>query len=113
LSERKRITILMIRGWGDNERSYSAVDRLFNDTYPNRINKFTMLQTIERYRETGSVKNRSMSGRPSSPTNDEQQFDVLQIFIENPNSSVNRLANSQYCSHVGLENFKEKQVPSI
>jgi len=45
LSECERITILMMRGWGDNERSYSAVVRLFNDTYPNRrINKSTVLK---------------------------------------------------------------------
>jgi len=57
LSERERISILVMRGWGDNERSYSAVVRLLNDTYPNcRINKLTMLKTLERFRETGSVK---------------------------------------------------------
>jgi len=40
LSERERIIILMMRGWGNNKRSYSAIVRLFNDTYPNRrINK--------------------------------------------------------------------------
>jgi len=93
LSEREKITILMMRGWGDNKRSYSAVVRLFNDTYPNRrINKSTVLKTIERFRETGNVKNCSKSGRPSSATNEEQQLDVLQTFIENPNSSVNRVA---------------------
>jgi len=70
----------------DNGRLYSAVVRLFNDMYPNRqINKSTMLKTIERFRETGSVKNRSKSGRLSSATNEEQQLDVLQTFIENPN----------------------------
>jgi len=58
LSERERITILIMCGWNDNERSYSAVVRLFNDTYPNhRINKSTVLKTIERFRKTGSVKN--------------------------------------------------------
>jgi len=58
LLERERVTILMMRGWGDNERSYSAVVRLFNDTYLNcRINKSTVLKTIERFRKTGSVKN--------------------------------------------------------
>jgi len=40
--------------------------------YPNRpINKSTVLKTKERFRETGSVKNRSKSGRPSSATNEE------------------------------------------
>lgn len=52
LSERERITILMICGWGDNERSYVAVVRLFNETYPNRrINKSTVLKTIECFLE--------------------------------------------------------------
>jgi len=93
LSERERIIILMMRAWDDNERSYSAVVRLFNDTNPNcRINKSTVLKTIKCFRETGSVKNHSKSGRPSSATNEEQQLDVLQTFIENPNSNVNRVA---------------------
>jgi len=30
LSERERITILMMRGWGDNERSYSAIVELIS-----------------------------------------------------------------------------------
>lgn len=52
LSERERITILMMRGWSNNERSYDAVVRLFNDTYPNRrVSKSTVLKTI-RFRET-------------------------------------------------------------
>jgi len=75
LSERERITIFLMCGWGNNEESYSVVVRLFNDTYPNRrINKSTVSKTIERFRETVSVKNRS--GRPSSATNEEQQLDV-------------------------------------
>ena len=95
LSERERITILMMRGWGDNERSFSTVVRLFNDTYPNRrINKSTVLKTIERFRQTGSVRNRSKSGRPLSATNEEKQLDVLQTFVEDPNSSVPRVAQT-------------------
>jgi len=63
----------MMCRWGNNERSYFAVVRLFNDTYPNRrINKSTVLKTIEHFRETDSVKNRFKSGRPSSTTNEEQ-----------------------------------------
>lgn len=93
LSERERITILMMRGWGDNERSYTAVARLFNETYPNRrINKSTVFKTIERFRETGSVKNRSKSGRSSFATNEEKQLHVLQTFIEDPHSTINRSA---------------------
>jgi len=63
--------------------------------YPNRrINKSIVLKTIECFRETDSVKNRSKSRRSSFTTNEEQQLDVLQTFIENPNSSVNRVAQN-------------------
>jgi len=53
-----------------------------------------VLKTIKRFRETGSIKNRSKSERPSFAINKEQQLDILQTFIENPNSSVNRIAQT-------------------
>jgi len=37
LFEREKITILMMRGYGDNVRSYEAVAGLFNNTLPNRV----------------------------------------------------------------------------
>ncbi|EZA58003.1 hypothetical protein X777_02011 [Ooceraea biroi] len=80
-----------MRGWGDKERSLTEVVRLFNDTFPNhQINKSTVLKTIQRFQETGSVKNRSRSGRPSSANNENKQLDDLQSFIENPHMSVNK-----------------------
>jgi len=48
-----------------------------------------VLKTVE-----SSVKNCFKLGRPSSATNEEQQLDVLQTFIKNPNSSVNRVAQT-------------------
>jgi len=67
---------------------------LFERSFDKRINKSNVLKTIERFRKTGSVKNHSKSRRPSSATNEEQLLDVLQTFIENPNSSVNRVAQT-------------------
>jgi len=32
--KRRRITIFMMRGYGDNVRSYEAVAALFNNTFP-------------------------------------------------------------------------------
>jgi len=32
LSERERISLLMMRGWGDRLRSYNDVRQLFNET---------------------------------------------------------------------------------
>ncbi|XP_025160506.1 uncharacterized protein LOC112589866 [Harpegnathos saltator] len=92
LSEHERIIILMMHGWGDNERSYAAVAQLFNETYPNRrINKSTVLKTMERFRETSSVNNRPKSKR--SAINEEKQL-VLQTFIECPNSTIDRAAQT-------------------
>ncbi|EFN90175.1 hypothetical protein EAI_09895, partial [Harpegnathos saltator] len=76
-----------------NERSYATVAQLFNETYPNRrINKSAVLKTMVRFRKTGSVNNRPKSGRPA--INEEKQFDVLQTFIEVPNSTINRAAQT-------------------
>jgi len=64
-----------------NDRTLLSFDYLM--TYPNRrINKSSVLKTIECFRETDNVKNRSKSGRPSSATNKEQQLDVLQTLLK-------------------------------
>lgn len=57
LSERERITLLMIRGYGDRIRSLEEVRRLFNDTFPERdpISRSTVSRTIQRFEETGSI----------------------------------------------------------
>jgi len=69
-----------------------------------------VLKTIERFRETGSVKNHSKTGRPSSATNKEQQLDVLQTFIENPNSSVNRVVQTHDIAPMSvLRNLKKNK----
>ena len=35
LSERERVSVLMMRGWGDRFRSYDQVRLLFNRTFRN------------------------------------------------------------------------------
>ncbi|XP_071576406.1 uncharacterized protein [Temnothorax nylanderi] len=109
LSERERITILMMRGWGVNERSFTDVVRLFNNTYPNRqISKSTVLKTVRRFQETGSVKSRFRSDRPSSATNNDKQLDVLQTFIENPHTSVNRAAQAHDIAPMSVHRILRK-----
>ncbi|EFN74119.1 hypothetical protein EAG_04168 [Camponotus floridanus] len=66
LSERERISLLMMRGWGDRLRSYNDVRQLFNETFRNEdtaISRSTVERTIRRFNETGSVKNRPVLGR--------------------------------------------------
>ncbi|KAG8280816.1 hypothetical protein J6590_072500 [Homalodisca vitripennis] len=77
LSERERITLLMMRGYGDRQRSYREVCNLFNDTFPERnpISVSTISKTIERFEMTGSVRNRPKSGRIQSATDEEHALD--------------------------------------
>lgn len=96
LTERERISLLMMRGWGDQERGYKQVQRLFNETFRveenNPISKSTVIRTIRRFEETGGIKDRPKSGRSKSSSNDEKSLDVLQSFIEDPHCSIRRCA---------------------
>uniref|UniRef100_A0A1B6KCB5 DUF4817 domain-containing protein n=1 Tax=Graphocephala atropunctata TaxID=36148 RepID=A0A1B6KCB5_9HEMI len=96
LSERERITLLMMRGWSDNVRPFAEVTHLFNATFPDRapISKSTAQYTVARFVDTGSVKDRARSGRPSTVTDEDGSLDILQSFIENPNESVTSAAQS-------------------
>uniref|UniRef100_A0ABD2VUW7 DUF4817 domain-containing protein n=1 Tax=Trichogramma kaykai TaxID=54128 RepID=A0ABD2VUW7_9HYME len=98
LSDRERISLLMMRGWGDKKRSYSNVVQLFNVTFreagPN-ISKATVSKTIRRFERTGSIKNHYHVGRPVSVTNEERSLDVMLSFIENPHQST-RQASLQH-----------------
>lgn len=79
LSEKDRITLLMMRGWGDQQRGYKTVTRLFNENFwneNNRISKSTVIRTIQRFEDIGNVKSRPRSGRRKTATNNKA-LDVL------------------------------------
>jgi len=63
--ESKREKILMMQEYGDNISSYETVAALFKNTFPNRlsITKSTVQQTVTRFEETGSFKDRPQTGR--------------------------------------------------
>ena len=105
LSERDRITLLMMRGWGDQQRGYKTVTRLFNENFRNennRISKSTVISTIQRFEETGSVKNRLRSGRRKTATNNDKALDVLQSFVEDPHISINRVAQEHEIGYASV-----------
>jgi len=73
-------------------RSYNDVRQLFNETFCNKntaIPRSIVERKIRRFNEIGSVKNRSVLGRPKSATNPEKSLDtrILQSFIKNPHDS--------------------------
>lgn len=115
LSERERITLLMMRGWGDNERSYEAVKNLFNDTFPERypISKSTVIKTVARFVETGSVKDRVRTGRPTTVTGEAASLDVLQSFVENPNESVRSAAETHEMSRESVRKVLKSSFQGV
>lgn len=105
LTERERITLLMMRGWDDLRRSYMQVKELFNATFRNGltpISKSTVERTIRRYNETGSVKDRPRTGRPISATNADNSLNVLLSFIDDPHSSTRKISQEHEISTMSV-----------
>lgn len=105
LSERERISLLMMRGWGDMQRSYTNVTNLFNATFRNDgtpISRGTVSKTIRRFDDIGSVRNRPLAGRPSTATNEEKSLDVLQSSVENPHETLRSAALQHDIHHTSV-----------
>lgn len=94
LSESERITILMMRGYGNLTRSFQEVADLYNEENNLRppISKSTVVRTVHRFQETGSVKDLPRSGRPKSVSGDDKAIEVLQAFVEDPHNSTRKAA---------------------
>lgn len=113
LTERERITILMMRGWGDNERSYQEVANLFNTTFrveQAQLSKGTVTKTVQRFLETGNVKNLPKSGRPVSTGTEENQLDVALSIIEDPYNSILKLQQQQDLSYGTVQRILTKKL---
>lgn len=106
LTERERVTLLMMRGYGDRVRPFREVRDLFNDSFPDRnpISHATVIKTVQRFEETGSVKNRPKSGRPKSVTDDEHSLDTLLSFVENPHTSLRKVAQEHNVHFTSVRN---------
>ena len=88
LTESERIEILMMRGYGDRERSYTDGCLLFNQVHPDKnINNSTVSKTISLHRETDSVRDSLKSGRPRTVSGGDTALNVLLEIKENPRSS--------------------------
>lgn len=93
LSERERIEILTMVGYGDRRRTHQEACDLFNNVYPNRlsINRSTVSRTVRRFQETGAVKDAARIGRGRTATSDDQSLDILLAVNENPNTSLTQI----------------------
>jgi len=48
LSERERISLLMMKRWSNQQRGYKQVMRLFNKTFRNENNRISEKDSIQR-----------------------------------------------------------------
>lgn len=104
LSERERISLLMMRGWGDRQRSLEDTRILFNHTFRNRdgasqISKSTVQRTVRRFDEHGTLNDLERSGRPKSATTEEKQFEIAQAFVENQHHTLRKASDEYDISH--------------
>lgn len=85
LTERERISLLMMRGWGDRLRSYNDVRQLFGIKIQVSQNLRFIIQSdvSKKLVALKIVKTR----KPAIATNPEKALDVLQSFVENPHIS--------------------------
>lgn len=104
LSDQERISLLMMRGWGDRVRSYDEVRNLFNATFRNgdqdiQISKSTISRTIHRFIGHGTIKDLERAGRPKSVATEDKQIEVAQGFVEDPHLSLRRAGDQFDVSH--------------
>jgi Transposase. len=109
LSERERIDILRMIGFGDKLRTHQEACQLFNATYPDRppITQSTVSRVLARFEETGSVKDAPRAGRPR--VDDETRLNILVELQDNPHSSTRSIALNNDISHVTVVNFLKKE----
>ncbi|KAJ8947617.1 hypothetical protein NQ318_002626 [Aromia moschata] len=113
LSEIERIEILMIIGY---DRSFDQVVVIFNELHPDRepLSKSTVSKTLQRFHETGGVKDRPKSGRPVSVTNEENSLNVMLDVVENPINSTQQRAVNHNMSRYSIQKIcKREKIPSI
>lgn len=93
LTERERISLLMIVGFGDRRRSLQDACNTFNANFHNKnISKSTVSKIVKKFNESGSTKNRRKTGRSKSAINDNTSLDVLLDVLENPHTSISKLS---------------------
>ena len=103
LSEKQRIEILMIYGYGDRRRTQREVCNVFNEVYPDTpVSQAAVCQLVRKFQETGSVKDVKRTGRPKSATNVEKALDVLLAIEEAPKVSTREIAENLEISHTSV-----------
>lgn len=108
LSEKERIEVLMMLGYGDRMRTQTEVCELFNNKYPNRapISQSVVSKIEKKYRDLGHVRDNYTQGRPR--ISEDVQLNVLLAAQENPHSVTRSLATENNICQATVLNYLHK-----
>lgn len=111
LTERHKIIILQMIGYGDRTRTQADVARLFREEFPDMppISQGTISKIEKQFRENGHV--RQMKKQPSNALDDNTKLDVMLLFQENPHNSTPQAASQLNISHSSVSRIlKENKM---
>lgn len=108
LSEKQRIEILMMIGYGDRVRTQNEVCELFNNKYPERpITQSAVSKIEKKFRDLGHVRDVT-KGRPS--VSDNKALDILLTVEDNPHISSRAVAaDNSVCQSTVLKYLKRNK----
>lgn len=92
LSEKQRLEILMMKGYGDRCRTQDEVCELFNNKYPELepITRTAVSKILRKFEDFGHVRDLPRCGRPK--VSEDVQLDVLLDLQENPHKATQEVA---------------------
>lgn len=108
LSERERIEVLMMIGYGDRLRTHAEACELFNQEHPDRlpITRSTVSKLFAKFSAFGSVKDLPRQGRPQ--IDEEIKLNVLLEAQENFHISTRQLALNHNIDQSSVVNILKK-----
>lgn len=103
LTERHKIEILMMIGYGDRTRTQNEVTHLFREKYPNLppISRSTVSKIEKQFRENGHF--RQTNNHRRSALSEEVKINVLLSVEENPHVSTRQIARELEISQSSVE----------
>lgn len=109
LTEKERIEILMMVGYGDKLRSHEEACALFNEVHFERapIARSTVSKIVAKFNETGSVRDIPRSGRPR--ISDDTKLNLLLSLEENPHASTTEMALQETVSQSFVVKLLKKE----
>ncbi|KAJ8912778.1 hypothetical protein NQ315_002535 [Exocentrus adspersus] len=104
LSEKERIEILMILGYGDVRRRQQETCNIFNNLYPNRnpITRSTVSKLLKKFNQTGAIKDLSKSGRIKTATTEDKSLDVCVMLEDDPHLSTRQISRELDISQTSI-----------